>query len=346
MYDFAHGQSDSLEGITHSLCSLEYEIHRPLYDWFCEALGIFHPRQIEFARLNLTYTVMSKRKLLELVKGGFVSGWDDPRMPTLCGLRRRGYTPEAVRDFCDRIGVNKMDSTVDIALLEHCLREDLNRRALRRMAVIDPVRLVITNWPAGKVEMMDADNNPEDETAGKRQIPFSGEIWVERDDVSENPPPKYYRLAPGREVRLKHGYYVTCDSIVKDADGRIIEVRCSYDPASRGGWTEDGRKVMGTLHWVSAAEAVRAEVRFYDRLFVCEKPEDAAGGVDYKTNINADSLKILPDACVEPSLAAAVPGERFQFLRQGYFAADPDTTPEKPVFNLSVKLKDSWGKQK
>lgn len=344
MYDFAHGQSDSIEGITHSLCSLEYEIHRPLYDWFCEALGIFHPRQIEFARLNLTYTVMSKRKLLELVKGGHVAGWDDPRMPTLCGLRRRGYSPESIRDFCDRIGVNKMDSTVDIALLEHCLREDLNRRALRRMAVLDPVRLVITNWPAGKVEMMEADNNPEDEAAGKRMIPFSGELWIERDDVMENPPPKYFRLAPGREVRLKHGYYVTCTDLVKDADGRIAEVRCTHDPASRGGWTDDGRKVMGTLHWVSCREAVDLEIRLYDRLFGVEKPEAVDEGVDYKTNLNPDSLSLISQAKGEPSLGDIPAGSQYQFLRQGYFAADPDSRPGKPVFNLAVRLKDSWKK--
>ncbi|HOG64905.1 MAG TPA: glutamine--tRNA ligase/YqeY domain fusion protein [Spirochaetota bacterium] len=344
MYDFAHGQSDSIEGITHSLCSLEYEIHRPLYDWFCEALGIFHPRQIEFARLNLTYTVMSKRKLLELVKGGSVAGWDDPRMPTLCGLRRRGYTPESIKDFCDRIGVNKMDSTVDIALLEHCLREDLNKRALRRMAVLDPVKLVITNWPAGKVEMMEADNNPEDEAAGKRMVPFSGELWIERDDVMENPPPKYFRLAPGREVRLKHGYYVTCTDLVKDADGRIAEVRCTHDPASRGGWTDDGRKVMGTLHWVSCSESVDLEIRLYDRLFAVEKPESVEDGVDYKTNLNPDSLGVIRQAKGEPSLAEAPAGSQYQFLRQGYFAADPDSRPEKPVFNLAVRLKDSWKK--
>jgi len=360
-YDFAHGQSDSIEGITFSLCSLEFEIHRPLYDWLCEALGIFHPRQIEFARLNLTYTVMSKRKLRTLVEEGYVSGWDDPRMPTLSGLRRRGYTPEAIRDFCERIGVNKMESTVDLALLEHCLRDDLNKRALRRMAVLDPVKLVITNWPAGKVEMLEAENNPEAPDAGKRLIPFSGELYIERGDVTENPPPKYYRLAPGREVRLKHGYYVTCAEIEKDADGRITLVRCTYDPESRGGWTNDGRRVMGTLHWVSAAEAVDIEVRVYDRLFRAEKPEradggeesesreegglssqDAAAGREFLAHLNPDSLHVLPACKAEPMLAEAKQGEHFQFLRQGYFVSDPVSVPGKMVFNMAVKLKDSW----
>ena len=368
-YDFAHGQSDSIEEITYSLCSLEFEIHRPLYDWFCEALGIFHPRQIEFARLNLTHTVMSKRKLRTLVEEGHVSGWDDPRMPTLCGLRRRGYTPESIRTFCERIGVNKMDSTVELALLEHCLREDLNKRAVRRMAVLDPVKLVITNWPAGKVEMVEAENNPEDEAAGKRTMPFSGELFIERDDVMKNPPPKYHRLAPGREVRLKHGYYVTCTDIEKDADGRITLVRCTYDPESRGGWSNDGRKVMGTLHWVSAAEAVDIEVRVYDRLFTAEKPERAgadtdadadadinteanaemarvgaaaAAGRDFLAHLNPDSLRVLPVCKAEPALAEAMPGEHFQFLRQGYFVPDLARRPGKMVFNLAVKLKDSW----
>jgi len=363
-YDFAHGQSDSLEGITHSLCSLEFEIHRPLYDWFCETLGIHHPRQIEFARLNLSYTVMSKRKLRTLVEEGHVSGWDDPRMPTLCGLRRRGYTPEAIRDFCERIGVNKMDSTVDIALLEHCLREDLNARALRRMVVLDPVRLVIDNWPAGKAEMVEAENNPEDANAGKRLIPFSGELFIEREDVMENPPPKYHRLSPGgREVRLKHGYYITCTGLEKDADGRITLVHASYDPASRGGWSDDGRKVLGTLHWVSAAEAVDIEVRIYDRLFTVEKPEgkaegaegmedaparedissqDIAAGREYLGYLNADSLRVLSACKAEPALSGAKPGEFFQFLRQGYFVPDAMNQTGKMVFNLSVRLKDSW----
>jgi glutaminyl-tRNA synthetase len=371
-YDFAHGQSDSIEGITYSLCSLEFEIHRPLYDWLCEALRIHHPRQIEFARLNLSYTVMSKRKLRLMVEEGYVSSWSDPRMPTLCGLRRRGYTPGAIRDFCERIGVNKMDSTVDIALLEHCLREDLNKRAIRRMVVLDPVRLVITNWPAGKTEMLEAENNPEDESAGKRCMPFSGELFIEREDVTENPPPKYFRLAPGREVRLKYGYYVTCDEIEKDADGRITLARCTYDPASKGGWSGDGRKVMGTLHWVSAAEAIDIEVRMYDRLFTAEKPEEksevviddeapqddeaaarlssqaAAAGRAFLALINPDSLSVMPACKAEPALAGASAAERsehFQFLRQGYFVRDAEAEAQgKMVFNLAVKLKDSWKK--
>jgi glutaminyl-tRNA synthetase len=354
MYDFAHGQSDSLEGITHSLCSLEYEIHRPLYDWFCEALGIYHPRQIEFARLNLSYTVMSKRKLLELVREGLVSGWDDPRLPTLCGLRRRGYTPEAIHDFCERIGVAKMDSLIDLALLEHCLREDLNRRALRRMAVLDPLRIVLTDYPEGKIEELECENNPEDPDAGTRKVMFCRELFIEREDFLENPPPKFFRLAPGVEIRLKNAYYIRCEEVVKDASGNIAFLRCSHDPASRGGGTAEGRKVKGTLHWVSASHAVPAEVRLYDRLFLAERPEDAAAGgaaetapdADWKAGINPDSRIVRTAVLVEPALAEAAVGERFQFLRQGYFTVDPDSRPGRPVFNLSVRLKDSWEKIK
>jgi glutaminyl-tRNA synthetase len=344
MYDYAHGQCDSIEGITHSLCSLEYEDHRPLYDWFLDALEIYHPRQIEFARLNLSYTVLSKRKLLKLVNEGRVSGWDDPRMPTLRGLRRRGYTPEAIRDFCARIGVAKNDSTIDLALLEHCLRDDLNKRALRKMAVLRPLRIVIENYPDGQVEEMDAVNNPEDASAGTRKVPFSRVLYIEQDDFRENPPPKYHRLAPGREVRLRYAYFVKCVGVVKDEQGNVVELRCTYDPATRGGDAPDGRKVKSTLHWVSAAHAVEAEVRLYDRLFVTPDPEDAPDDQDFTSNLNPNSLEVLSACFVEPSLKDAPIGGIYQFERQGYFCVDPDSANGRLVFNRSVGLKDTWAK--
>lgn len=344
-YDWAHGQSDSIEGITHSICTLEFEDHRPLYNWFIEQLGIFPSRQIEFARLNLSYTVISKRKLLQLVEEGQVSGWDDPRMPTISGMRRRGYTPEAIRDFCDRIGVAKRESTVDIALLEHCLREDLNRRAQRVMAILRPIRLVIDNYPEDKVEMLEAVNNPEDESMGTRKVPFSRILYIEREDFREDPPKKYFRLAPGREVRLKHAYYVTCKNVIEDDNtGEIVEVHCTYDPETRGGWAKDGRRVKGTLHWVSADHAIDVEVRLYDHLFTLEDSSNVTEGTDFKDYLNPRSLETLTDCKMEPSLKEAAPGDRFQFLRQGYFCADTDSTKEKPVFNRTVSLRDTWAK--
>jgi glutaminyl-tRNA synthetase len=344
MYDFAHGQSDSIEGITHSLCSLEYEIHRPLYDWFLDELGIYHPRQIEFARLNVTYTVMSKRKLLKLVQDGHVSGWDDPRMPTLSGLRRRGYTPEAIRNFCERIGVAKKDSTVDIALLEHCLREDLNRRAPRVMGVLKPLRVVIENYPADRTEEFETLINPEDPAAGTRRVPFSRILYIEQDDFREIPPPKYYRLSPGREVRLRSAYFVRCVDVVKDARGAVVELRCTYDPSSRGGDAPDGRKVKATLHWVSAPHALPAEVRLYDRLFLTEDPEEGSDGRDLAANLNPGSLTVLSGCLVEPSLSSAAAGQIYQFERQGYFCVDPDIRAGLRVFNRAVSLKDEWAK--
>jgi len=344
MYDFAHGQSDSIEGITHSLCSLEYEDHRPLYNWFLDNLEIYHPRQIEFARLNLSYTVLSKRKLLRLVQEGHVSGWDDPRMPTLSGLRRRGYTPEAIRDFCDRIGVAKKDSIVDIALLEHCLREDLNQRAPRVMGVLRPLRVVIENYPEGQVEELTAVNNPEDPGAGTRKLPFSRVLYIEQDDFRENPPPKYYRLAPGREVRLRYAFFIKCVDVVKDPQGKVVELRCTYDPATRGGDAPDGRKVKATIHWLSAMHAAPAEVRLYDRLFLKEDPDDAPEGQDFLANLNRKSLDVLTACRVEPSLADARAGGIYQFERQGYFCVDPASAAERLVFNLAVSLKDEWAK--
>ena len=345
MYDWAHGQSDSIEGITHSICTLEFEDHRPLYDWCLEQLGIFHPQQIEFARLNLNYTIMSKRKLLELVEGGYVNGWDDPRMPTICGLRRRGYTPESIQDFSERIGMAKADSTVDIALLEHCLREDLNKRAQRTMAVLQPLKIIIDNYPEGKVEMLDAENNPEDPKSGTRKIPFSREIYIEQEDFREDPPRKFFRLSPGKEVRLKHAYYIKCERVVKDEKtGEIIRLHCTYDPETRGGWSTDGRKVKGTSHWVSAAHAVKAEVRLYHHLFLKENPDDEKDGKTFKDYLNTDSLEVLIDCLVEPGLAHTKPGDRFQFLRQGYFCVDPDSTEGKPVFNRTVSLRDTWAR--
>ncbi|RMG93483.1 MAG: glutamine--tRNA ligase/YqeY domain fusion protein [Candidatus Dadabacteria bacterium] len=341
-YDWAHGQSDSIEGITHSICTLEFEDHRPLYDWFLEALGVHHPRQIEFARLRLTYTVMSKRKLTQLVQDGHVAGWDDPRMPTIAGLRRRGYTPESIRDFCSRIGVAKKDSVVDVALLEHCLREDLNRRAERRMAVLRPLRVVIENYPEGQVEELEAVNNPEDPSAGTRKVPFSRVLYIERDDFMEDPPKKFFRLAPGREVRLRYAYFIRCTDVVKDAEGNVVELRCTYDPATRGGDAPDGRKVKATLHWVSAAHAAEAEVRLYDRLFTEPNPDGLKE--DFRTYLNPHSLEVLTGCKLEPSLAGVEPGERYQFERLGYFAVDPDTRPGRPVFNRAVTLRDTWAK--
>lgn len=344
MYDWAHGQSDSIEKITHSICTLEFEDHRPLYDWFVEQLGIYHPQQIEFARLNLTYTVLSKRKLITLVREGKVRGWDDPRMPTISGFRRRGYSPEAIRAFAARIGVAKADSTVDVALLEHCLREDLNRTAPRVMAVLDPLKVVIENYPEGQVEQLEAVNNPEDPAMGSRQVPFSRELYIEREDFMEDPPKKFYRLGPGREVRLRYAYFIKCIEVKKDAAGKVIELRCTYDPATRGGDAPDGRKVKSTLHWVSAAQSLSAEVRLYGHLFSNPYPGGGEEGEDWLAQLNPDSLTMIGDARVEPSLAAARPGDRFQFERKGYFCVDPDSAPGRLVFNRSVTLKDEWAR--
>jgi len=346
MYDWAHGQSDSIEGITHSLCSLEYEDHRPLYDWYLDALGIYHPQQLEFARLNLGYTVMSKRKLLQLVEEGHVTGWDDPRMPTIAGLRRRGYTPEAIRRFAERIGVAKANSLVDPALLEHCLREDLNLRAPRAMAVLRPLRVVLENYPEGRVETLEAVNNPEDPTMGTRAVPFSRVLHIERDDFRETPPPKYYRLAPGREVRLRYAYFIRCTGVVKDErTGEVVELRCTYDPATRGGDAPDGRKVKSTIHWVSAAHALPAEVRLYEPLFTKATPGEGAEAADWKADLNPRSLETLADAQVEPSLAGAAPGSSVQFERNGYFCVDAvDSTAQRLVFNRAVTLRDTWAR--
>ncbi len=348
MYDFAHCISDSIEGITHSICTLEFEDHRPLYDWVLDTLKTpCHSRQIEFARLNLSYTIMSKRKLLQLVEQGLVSGWDDPRMPTLAGLRRRGFTPGAIRDFCDRIGVAKRDSTVDLALLEHCLREDLNRKALRLLGVLRPLKVVLDNYPVGQVEELEAINNPEDPAAGGRMLPFSRELYIERDDFMEEPVKKFFRLAPGREVRLRYAYYITCERVVKDEKtGEITEIHCSYDPRTRGGSSPDGRKVKGTLHWVSAAHALDAEVRLYDRLFTVPDPGAAKDGEDFSSFLNPHSLEIISGAKVEPSLATLSTAEPFQFERLGYFCADnKDSRPDSLVFNRAVTLRDSWAKK-
>jgi glutaminyl-tRNA synthetase len=344
-YDWTHGQCDSIERITHSICTLEFENHRPLYDWCIDQLGIYHPRQIEFARLNLTYTLMSKRRLLELVKEGHVRGWDDPRMPTICGVRRRGYTPEALRNFCRRIGVAKFDSVVDIQLLEFCLREDLNRHAPRAMAVLRPLKVVIENYPAGQTEELEAVNNPEDAAMGTRRVPFGRELYIERDDFREDPPKKYFRLAPGREVRLRWAYFIKCHEAIKDPQtGEVVELRCTYDPETRGGNAPDGRKVKATIHWVSAAHAVRAEVRLYDHLFRTADPYDLPPGGDWRQNLNPNSLEVLSECYLEPSLGQAVAGERFQFERLGYFAVDPDSRPGALVFNRTVTLVDTWAK--
>jgi glutaminyl-tRNA synthetase len=343
MYDWAHGLEDSIEGITYSLCSLEFEDHRPLYDWFLDELGIYHPQQIEFGRYSLTYTVMSKRVLRPLVETGIVSGWDDPRMPTLSGIRRRGYTPEAIRIYCDSSGVSRANTTIDIAFLEHCLREDLNKRAPRVMVVLRPLRLVIDNYPENKVEEFDAVNNPEDPTAGTRKVPFSKVLYIEQEDFREVPPPKYYRLAPGREVRLRYAYLVTCVGVKKDdKTGEIIEVHCTYDPATRGGDAPDGRRVQSTMHWVSAAHALEAEARLYDHLFTKENPLDVEEGADYRDYLNPNSLEVLKSCRVEPSLADAPSGSLYQFERLGYFCVDPDTKPKKLVFNRTVSLRDTW----
>jgi glutaminyl-tRNA synthetase len=344
LYDFAHGQSDSLEKVTHSICTLEFEDHRPLYNWFIEQLGIFHSQQIEFDRLNLTYTLLSKRKLLQLVNEGHVRGWDDPRMPTLSGVRRRGYTPEALRNFCNSTGVSKTNGTIELAMLEHFLREDLNKRAPRVMVVLRPLKVVIDNYPEGQVEQMDAINNPEDASAGTRKVPFSRVLYIEQDDFRENPPKQFYRLSPGREVRLRYGYFVTCTNVVKDESGTVIEVHCTYDPATRGGNAPDGRKVKSTIHWVSAEHAINAEVRIYETLFTKEDPNDVEEGKDWTANLNPNSLEIVSDAKLEPSLATDATGSGYQFERLGYFCVDPDSRPGAPVFNRTVALKDAWAR--
>lgn len=344
MYDFAHGESDSIENITHSICTLEFDIHRPLYDWFIQQLGIFPSHQYEFARLNINYTVMSKRKLLQLVKENYVSGWDDPRMPTICGFRRRGYTPESIRNFCEKIGVAKRDNVIDYSVLEFCLREHLNKVAPRMMAVLHPLKVVITNYPEGQTEMLTAINNPEDENAGTREIPFSRELYIEQDDFMENPPKKYFRLAPGQEVRLRYAYFVTCQEVIKDANGNITEIHCTYDPASRGGNSPDGRKVKGTIHWVSANHAVDAEVRLFDRLFAVEAPEECEEGKTFLDNLNPNSLQVLQNCKMEPALANVKVLDKMQFERVGYFCVDKDSTPEHLVFNRACTLKDSWAK--
>ena len=346
MYDWAHGQSDSIEGITHSICSLEFENNRPLYDWYLDALDIYHPQQIEFARLNISYTVMSKRRLLKLVEQGCVTGWDDPRMPTLSGLRRRGYTPEAIRDFCDLIGVAKTYSIVDVALLEHCIRKDLNQRAPRVFGVLRPLKVVIDNYPKDLVEEMECVNNPQDDSMGTRKVPFSRVLYIERDDFREDPPRRWFRLAPGREVRLRYAYYITCVGVVKDEQtGEVVELHCTYDPETRGGWAPDGRKVRGTLHWVSAAHAPKAEVRLYDRLFAVANPLGEEDGADFTAYLNPNSLETLTSCRVEPSLAGAAPGSRYQFERKGYFCVDAvDSSAGALVFNRTISLRDSWAK--
>ena len=347
MYDFAHGQSDSLEEITHSLCTLEFEDHRPLYDWFIEEIGIYAPRQIEFARLNLTYTVLSKRKLMQLVQDNHVSGWDDPRMPTISGLRRRGYTSHAIRNFCEKIGVTKQDSVIDVALLEHSLREDLNKSAQRVMGVLNPLKVVITNYLADSSEELDAVNNPEDETAGKRKVPFSKELYIERDDFMEDPPKKFYRLSPGREVRLRYAYFITCTDVIKNENGDITELHCTYDPETKGGNAPDGRKVKATIHWVSAKHAIQREVRLYDRLFTVPEPEGEKEGKDFTEFLNPESLTVLKNCYLEPSLADATPGVNYQFERLGYFIVDPASSKNgEQVFNRTVTLRDTWAKVK
>jgi glutaminyl-tRNA synthetase len=345
MYDYAHGQSDSLERVTYSMCTLEFEDHRPLYNWFIKELGIFPSQQIEFDRLNLTYTLLSKRRLLQLVREGHVTGWDDPRMPTISGIRRRGYTPEAIRNFCGGIGVSKTTGSIELAMLEHFVREDLNKRAPRAMAVLHPLKVLIDNYPENQTEEMEAVNNPEDPNSGTRKVPFSRTLYIEQDDFREVPPPKYFRLSPGREVRLRYGYFVTCTGVVKNDNGEVIEVHCTYDPATRGGNNPpDGRKVKSTIHWVSAAHAVNAEVRIYENLFSKEDPNEVSEGEDFTANLNPLSLEVLTDAKLEPSLANPKAGARYQFERLGYFCADPDSAPGKPVFNRTVALKDTWAR--
>ena len=344
MYDYAHGQSDSIEGITHSICTLEFEDHRPLYDWYVEAIGIYHPQQIEFDRLNLTYTLLSKRKLLTLVQDGHVRGWDDPRMPTLSGIRRRGYTPEALRNFCASIGLSKTNGSIELGRLEYFVREDLNKRAPRVMAVLRPLKVVIDNYPEGQVEEMDAVNNPEDPAAGTRKVPFSQVLYIEQEDFREDPPKEFFRLSPGREVRLRYGYFIKCTGVVKNAAGEIAEVHCTYDPATRGGNAPDKRKVKATIHWVSAAQAVSGEVRMYDNLFVKADPGQVEEGQDFTANLNPQSLEVLTECKLEPALADAAPGARYQFERMGYFCVDADSAPGKRVFNRTVTLKDAWAK--
>jgi glutaminyl-tRNA synthetase len=344
MYDYAHGQSDSIEHVTHSICTLEFEDHRPLYNWFIQQLGIFPSQQMEFDRLSLTYTLLSKRKLLTLVQEKRVTGWDDPRMPTLSGIRRRGYTPEAIRNFCAAIGVSKTNGTLELAMLEHFVREDLNKRARRVMAVLRPLKVVIDNYPEGQVEEVDAVNNPEDESAGKRKVPFSKVLYIEQDDFREDPPKQYYRLSPGREVRLRYGYFITAKSVVKNDRGEVVEVHCTYDPATRGGNAPDGRKVKSTIHWVSAAHALDAEVRIYDKLFTNEDPNQVEEGQEFTANLNPNSLEVIAHAKLEPSLANAPIEGRYQFERLGYFCVDPDSKPGRPVFNRTAALKDTWAK--
>jgi glutaminyl-tRNA synthetase len=344
MYDYAHGQSDSIEKVTHSMCTLEFADHQPLYRWYIDQLGIFPSQQIEFDRLNLTYTLLSKRKLLQLVQEKYVNGWDDPRMPTLSGIRRRGFTPEAIRAFIASVGATRTNGIIDIEMLEYFQRDDLNRRAARAMAVLHPLKVVIDNYPADQEEFVEVANNPEDPAAGTRQVPFSRELYIEHDDFREVPPPKYYRLSPGKEVRLRNAYFVTAQSVVKDADGNVIEVHCTYDPASRGGNSPDGRKVKSTIHWVSAAHAISAEIRLYDKLFTKPDPYDIEEGQEVLSNLNPNSLAVLTGAKLEPSLANANAGDRFQFERVGYFCVDPDSTPGKLVFNRTLPLKDSWAK--
>jgi glutaminyl-tRNA synthetase len=344
MYDYAHGQSDSIERVTHSMCTLEFEDHRPLYNWFIQQLGIFPSQQYEFDRLSLTYTLLSKRKLLKLVQEKLVHGWDDPRMPTLSGIRRRGYTPEAIRNFAGAIGVSKTNGTLELAMLEHFVREDLNKRAPRVMAVLRPLKVVIDNYPDGQSEEVEAINNPEDESAGKRKVPFSKVLYIEQDDFREEPPKKYYRLSPGTEVRLRYGYFITAESVVKNEKGEVVEVHCTYDPATRGGNAPDGRKVKSTIHWVSAAHAIVAEVRIYDKLFTKEDPNQAGEGQEFTANLNPESLEVISNAKLEPSLASAPVESRYQFERLGYFCVDPDSNPGKPVFNRTVALKDTWAK--
>jgi glutaminyl-tRNA synthetase len=343
-YDWAHGLEDSIEKITHSICTLEFENHRPLYDWFLDAIGIYHPQQIEFARLNLTYTVMSKRKLLKLVQDKYVTGWNDPRMPTISGMRRRGYSPEAIRNFCAVIGINKSNSTIDMALLEHCLREDLNKTSPRVMAVLRPLKVIIDNYPQGQVEQLDAINNPEDPSAGTRKVPFGRELYIERDDFMENPPAKFYRLSPGREVRLRYAYFIKCKNAVKDKDGNVIELHCTYDPATKGGDAPDGRKVKSTIHWLSAKEAISAEVRLYNNLFTKENPEETEEGQDFTVNLNPNSLEVLPNCLVEPALKDAKALGRYQFERLGYFCLDPDSSKGQLIFDRTVTLRDEWAK--
>ena len=344
MYDYAHGESDSIERITHSICTLEFDVHRPLYDWFIEQLGIYPSHQYEFARLNLTYTVMSKRKLLQLVKENYVSGWDDPRMPTICGLRRRGYTPASIRAFAEKVGVAKRDNVIDLGLLEFCIREDLNKSAERRMVVLDPIKVVITDYPEGKSETMSCVNNPEDESAGRRDVTFSRELYIERSDFMENPPKKFFRLSVGSEVRLRYAYIIKCQEVIKDEEGNIIELRCTHDPLSGNGGSSDGRKVKGVIHWVNAAEALPVEVRLYDRLFSKEAPDSAEEGKTFLDYLNPESLKVIT-AMAEPSMAQVKAGDKFQFERMGYFVADQDSSAEKIVFNRTVTLKDSWSKE-